>query len=378
MSAMDVVRTPEERFAGLPGYPFDPRDATLPDGLRMHYIDEGSADAEVVLLLHGQPTWSYLYRTMVARLAQQGLRAVAPDLVGFGRSDKPVARAAYSVQAHVDWLGQFIGLVGLSDLTLVVQDWGGPIGLGVLSTHPGLVRRVVAANTVLHTADPALAGRLEWPCHAGPDGTVTVAQMLLDYQRLTQELTPFRPSLFVQGATEWEVPDAVLAAYDAPFPDETFCAGPRQLPLLMGLTPASECARPEPPHHARRWPPSTPPSSPCSPTAIPRRVLAGLKSCRITCRVQPASATSPWRVPVISSRRTVASLWRTSWRVSWGRALPRPDYVAGLDSSGAASGADAGAAKASGSGGAPVPSCALRAASSLSTWASLPTWSSSF
>ena len=244
---------------------------TLPDGLRMHYIDEGPADAEVVLLLHGQPTWSYLYRTVVARLAQQGLRAVAPDLIGFGRSDKPMDRAAYSVQAHVDWLGQFIGRVGLSDLTLVVQDWGGPIGLGVLSAQPGLVRRVVAANTVLHTADPALAGRLEWPCHAGPDGTVTVAQMLLDYQRLTQELTPFRPSLFVQGATESEVPDAVLAAYDAPFPDETFCAGPRQLPLLMGLTPASECAAPEPPHHARRWPPSTPRSSPRSPTAIPPR-----------------------------------------------------------------------------------------------------------
>jgi haloalkane dehalogenase len=243
MRTVDVVRTPDERFADLPGYPFTPRYATLPDGLRMHYIDEGPADAEVVLLLHGQPTWSYLYRTMVARLAQQGLRAVAPDLIGFGRSDKPVTPAAYSVQSHVDWLAQFIGAVGLSDLTLVVQDWGGPIGLGVLSARPGLVRRVVAANTVLHTADPDLAGRLEWACHAGPGGTVTVAQMLLDYQRLTQELTPFRPSLFVQGATEWDVPDAVLAAYDAPFPDETFCAGPRRLPLLMGLTPASECAR---------------------------------------------------------------------------------------------------------------------------------------
>ena len=243
MSRVDVVRTPEERFAGLPGYPFTPRYAKLPDGLRMHYIDEGPADAEVVLLLHGQPTWSYLYRTMVARLAQQGLRAVAPDLIGFGRSDKPVTPAAYSVQAHVDWLEQFISHVGLSDLTLVVQDWGGPIGLGVLSARPGLVRRVVAANTVLHTAAPELAGRLEWACHAGPGGTVTVAQMLLDYQRLTQELTPFRPSLFVQGATERDVPDAVLAAYDAPFPDETFCAGPRRLPLLMGLTPASECAR---------------------------------------------------------------------------------------------------------------------------------------
>ena len=243
MSAVEVVRTPEERFAALPGFPFTPRYATLPDGLRLHYIDEGPPDAEAVLLLHGQPTWSYLYRTVVVRLAEHGLRAVAPDLIGFGRSDKPLARTAHSVQAHVDWLAQFVAAVGLADVTLVVQDWGGPIGLAVLAARPGLVRRVVAANTALHTADPALAGRLDWACHAGPDGTVTVEQMLLDYQRLTQELTPFAPSLFVQGATESDMPDAVLAAYDAPFPDETFCAGPRQLPLLMGLTPASACAR---------------------------------------------------------------------------------------------------------------------------------------
>ncbi len=242
MCAVQVMRTPEERFRDLPGYPFTPRRAELPDGLGMHYIDEGPADAEVVLLLHGQPTWSYLYRTVVARLAERGLRAVAPDLIGFGRSDKPLERAAYTVQAHVDWLTQFVTAVGLSRVTLVVQDWGGPLGLGVLNTVPGLAHRVVAANTVLHTADPGLAGRLEWPCHANADGTVTVAQMLLDYQRLTQELTPFQPSLFVQGATVSDVPDAVLAAYDAPFPDESFCAGPRQLPLLMGLTPNSACA----------------------------------------------------------------------------------------------------------------------------------------
>jgi haloalkane dehalogenase len=167
---------------------------------------------------------------------------VAPDLIGFGRSDKPLDRVAYTVQAHVDWLTRFVATVGLSGVTLVVQDWGGPLGLGVLNAVPDLARRVVAANTVLHTADPALAGRLAWPCHANVDGTVTVAQMLLDYQRLTQELTPFQPSLFVQGATVSDVPDAVLAAYDAPFPDESFCAGPRQLPLLMGLTPNSACA----------------------------------------------------------------------------------------------------------------------------------------
>jgi haloalkane dehalogenase len=243
MGAVHIVRTPEDRFTDLPGFPFEPHYATLADGVRMHYIDEGPRGAETVVLLHGQPTWCYLYRTVVARLVEHGLRAVAPDLIGFGRSDKPLARAAHTVRAHVDWVAQFADAAGLTDVTLVAQDWGGPIGLGLLNARPGLVRRIVAANTALHTAEAALAGRLEWACHAGADGTVTVEQALLDYQRLTQEITPFRASLFVQGATASEMPESVLAAYDAPFPDEAFCAGPRQLPLLMGLTPSSACAR---------------------------------------------------------------------------------------------------------------------------------------
>jgi haloalkane dehalogenase len=193
--------------------------------------------------LHGQPTWSYLYRKVIDRLVALGLRAVAPDLVGFGRSDKPAERTAHSVRGHVAWMAQFCDAVALRDVTLVVQDWGGPIGLGTLAERPGLVGRVVAANTALHTADSGLAGRLAWPVHATDAATVTVGQSLLDYQRLTQELAPFRPSLFVQGATTSVVPADVLVAYDAPFHDESFCAGPRQLPLLMGLTPSSECAQ---------------------------------------------------------------------------------------------------------------------------------------
>jgi haloalkane dehalogenase len=240
---VQVVRTPEERFTELPGFPFTPRYVQLPDGVRVHYVDEGPPDAETVLLVHGQPTWSFLYRMVIARLVARGLRAVALDLVGFGRSDKPLARTAHTVRAHVGWVTQFLDVTDLRALTLVVQDWGGPIGLGVLPERPGLVHRIVAANTALHTADAALAGRLAWPVHEVPGGTVTVSQTLLDYQRLTQELSPFRPSLFVQGATASDVPDAALAAYDAPFPDEAFCAAPRQLPLLMGLTPSSSCAR---------------------------------------------------------------------------------------------------------------------------------------
>jgi haloalkane dehalogenase len=240
---MDVLHTPDSRFADLPGFPFGPHYAELPDGLQMHYVDEGPRDADVVLLLHGQPTWSYLYRTVIDHLVAHGLRAVAPDLVGFGRSDKPAARTAHAVRGHVDWMAHFADVVALRNVTLVVQDWGGPIGLGLLAERPGLVTRVVAANTALHTADSTLEGRLACPVHASDAATVTVSQTLLDYQRLTQELTPFRPSLFLQGATTSDVPDEVLAAYDAPFPDESFCAGPRQLPLLMGLTPSSECAR---------------------------------------------------------------------------------------------------------------------------------------
>lgn len=241
--AVDVLRTPDDAFGDLPGFPFSPQYVELPDGLRMHYVDEGPRDAETVLLLHGQPTWSYLYRKVIDCLVAHGLRAVAPDLVGFGRSDKPSARAAHSVGGHVAWMAQFADAVALRNLTLVVQDWGGPIGLGMLAERPGLVQRVVATNTALHTAEDTLAGRLVWPVHATEGATVTVSQTLLDYQRLTQQLMPLRPSQFVQGATTSEVTEDVLGAYDAPFPDESFCAGPRQLPLLMGLTPSSECAR---------------------------------------------------------------------------------------------------------------------------------------
>ena len=237
------MRTPDDRFEGLPGYPFASRYVTLSDGLRMHYVDEGPADGEPVLLVHGQPTWSYLYRTVIAVLTAHGFRAIAPDLIGFGRSDKPMARTDYTVRAHTQWLGELVEKLQLSSLTLVVQDWGGPIGLGALTKASERLGRVVAANTSLHTADASLAGALTWACHSTPDGEVVIEQSLLDYQRLTQELPSLQPSLFVQGATVHEIEQPVLAAYDAPFPNESFASGARQFPVLMGLTPGSECAR---------------------------------------------------------------------------------------------------------------------------------------
>ena len=237
------MRTPDDRFEDLPGYPFAAHYITLRDGLRMHYVDEGPAYGEPVLLVHGQPTWSYLYRTVIAVLAAHGFRVIAPDLIGFGRSDKPTARTDYTVRAHTRWLGELVENLQLSSLTLVVQDWGGPIGLGALTKASERLGRVVAANTPLHTADPSLAGALTWACHSTPDGEVVIEQSLLDYQRLTQELPSLQPSLFVQGATVHEIQQPVLAAYDAPFPDESFATGARQFPILMGLTPGSECAR---------------------------------------------------------------------------------------------------------------------------------------
>jgi haloalkane dehalogenase len=243
MAAMDAARTPEERFADLPDYPFEPRYVTLPDGLRIHFVEAGPTGGLPVLLLHGQPTWSYLYRHVIPILAQAGLRAVAPDLIGFGRSDKPRRRTDYTLGAHISWISQFLSALDLRDLTLVLQDWGGPIGLGTMAATPERVSRIVAANTALHTAGSELAGRLAWACHSTAGALVSVEPALLDYQRMTQELTEFHPSLFVQGATERMVSDLELAAYDAPFPDEAYCAGVRQLPLLMGLTPTSASAR---------------------------------------------------------------------------------------------------------------------------------------
>jgi haloalkane dehalogenase len=240
---MDVVRTPDEHFADLPDFPFEPTYATVGSGLRMHYVDAGPKDGAPVLLLHGQPTWSYLYRTVIPVLTAHGYRAIAPDFIGFGRSDKPSRRSAYSVRGHTRWLLDFIEAIELTDITLVAQDWGGPIGLGALAQAPGRFSGVVAANTVLHTADPSLAGALAWACHTMGDGRVAVEPALLDYQRMTQEMVAFQPSLFVQGATQGDVPPRALEAYDAPFPDESYCAGARQLPLLMGLTPGSASAR---------------------------------------------------------------------------------------------------------------------------------------
>jgi haloalkane dehalogenase len=236
---MGVRRTPDDRFVGLPDYPFEPRYVEVrTDGIvavRMHYVDAGPTDGPVVLLLHGQPTWSYLYRKVIAVLTRAGLRAIAPDHIGFGRSDKLTVATDYTFARHVDWLHSFVTGLDLRDITLVVQDWGGPIGLSVLARDPDRFARVVAANTILHTCDPGLAGRLTWAHHGVDGGRVLLQEQLLDYVRFYQRAPEIVPSMFL-GAVAGPLATDVLAAYDAPFPDPSYQAGLRQLTALIPLT----------------------------------------------------------------------------------------------------------------------------------------------
>jgi haloalkane dehalogenase len=234
-----VVRTPDERFAGLVDYPFEPNYVSVRaegiDALRMHYVDTGPRDGPVVLLLHGQPTWSYLYRKVIAVLAQRGLRILAPDNIGFGRSDKPTQATRYTYRRHVDWMTSFVDALDLREVTLVVQDWGGPIGLGTLAARPQRFARVVASNTVLHTSDPSLEGMLTWANFGTGDGRVVLEESLLDYVAYCQRAPELVASTFLYSASGALAPE-VLAAYDAPFPDQTYTAGLRQ---MTGLIPLS-------------------------------------------------------------------------------------------------------------------------------------------
>jgi haloalkane dehalogenase len=226
---LQILRTPDESFTGLPGYPFAPRYVEVDGGadrtsLRVHYIDEGPRDVPAVLMLHGEPSWSYLYRKMVPVLTGAGLRAVAIDLVGFGRSDKPADRNDYTYQAHVDWTRGAIDAIGLTDITLVCQDWGGLIGLRLVGENPDRFARVVAANTFL------------------PTGDVHPGEAFLAWQRYSQQTPRLDVGQIVNGGCRLDLADDVIAAYDAPFPDESFKAGARQFPMLVPTSPDDPAA----------------------------------------------------------------------------------------------------------------------------------------
>ena len=222
---MEILRTPEERFSDLPGYSFEPHYVEV-DGLRIHYVDEGPGDAEPVLMMHGEPSWSYLYRKMIPVITAAGYRAIAPDLVGFGRSDKPARREDYTYQRHVDWMRGFLEALDLKGITLVGQDWGGLIGLRLAAEHEERFARIVAANTGL------------------PTGDITMGEAFLRWQRYSQSVPVFHAGGIVKGGCVSELSAEVIAAYDAPFPDDSYKAGARQFPLLVPTTPDDPAAVP--------------------------------------------------------------------------------------------------------------------------------------
>ena len=215
---MDALRTPDQRFANLPGYPFSPHYVEV-NGLRLHYADEGPRTAAPVLMLHGEPSWSYLYRKMIPIVVAAGHRAVAPDLIGFGRSDKPLRREDYTYQRHVDWIRGLMEALDLRQITLVCQDWGGLIGLRLAAEHEERFARIVAANTFL------------------PTGDIQPGDAFKAWQRYSQEAPEFHVGGIVRGGCVTDLAADVVAAYDAPFPDDRYKAGARQFPMLVPTSP---------------------------------------------------------------------------------------------------------------------------------------------
>jgi len=225
---MRVLRTAQERFAALPDFGYEPRYADV-GGLRLAYVEAGPPAGQPVLLLHGEPSWSFLYRKVIPVLADAGLRAIAPDLIGFGRSDKPAEPADHSYARHVEWSRAFaFDALGLHGVTLVGQDWGGLIGLRLVAEHPDRFARVVAANTGLPTGDRPM-----------PD-------VWLRFREVVRTAPALSVSRLVQSGCQTPLPPEVLAAYDAPFPDPSYAAAVRAMPDLVPATPdnpASEANR---------------------------------------------------------------------------------------------------------------------------------------
>ena len=235
---MDVLRTPDDRFADVVGWPYPPHyvELTDPDGgapLRMHYVDEGPADGPTVLLLHGEPTWAYLYRKMIPGLVADGCRVIAPDHIGFGRSDKPARRNDYTFRRHVDWITEFVSGLDLGDITYFGQDWGSLIGLTVVARHPDRFRGIVLGNGGL-------------PNPGDPDGLMAVAAASPDpgafarWQEVAREADGFEVGTLLRGGLAGiagvaiDLTDEEAAAYDAPFPDASYQAGVLEFPALAG------------------------------------------------------------------------------------------------------------------------------------------------
>ena len=221
---MQVVRTPAERFEALPDFPFAPHYVEIDDGeggrLRVHYVDEGPRDGHTVLLLHGEPSWCFLYRHIIPQLVDGGCRVIAPDLVGFGKSDKPTEKSDYTYNRHVNWMqAAIIDHLDISDATFFGQDWGGLIGLRLVAENASRFARVVISNTGLPTGDHPLT------------------EAFMAWQHYSKTSPDFDIGRLINAATVRELLADEVAAYDAPFPDDSYKAGARIFPSLVPTAP---------------------------------------------------------------------------------------------------------------------------------------------
>jgi haloalkane dehalogenase len=317
---MQTSRTPDDRFADLPDFPWAPAYAEVPDPdsadggtLRMAYVEAGPADGPVVLLLHGEPTWSFLYRHVVAVLVDAGIRAIAPDLVGFGRSDKPARPEDHSFARHVEWTRSLaFDHLDLRDVTLVGQDWGGLIGLRLVAEHPERFARVVAANTGL------------------PTGDFDMPEIWWQFRRAVETAEALDIGRLVASGCVRGMGEEVRAAYDAPFPDEASKAGPRAMPTLVPTRPddpASEANRAAWEVLGRWDQPFLTPSA--TPTRSPARWARSFASwcpapAGSTTRPSPEPATSSRRTPAPSSAGSSATSWPADRPIRSDRWPPRP------------------------------------------------------
>ncbi len=226
---MQTLRTPDERFDDVPGFPYAPNYSEIPAGeggsLRVAWVQEGPEGADPVLMLHGEPSWSYLYRKMIPILVDAGHRVICPDLVGFGRSDKPTRREDHTYARHVEWMRALaFDVLDLRNVTLVGQDWGGLIGLRLAAEHPERFSRLVVANTGL------------------PNGDQPMAEIWWRFREAITTAPTVNVGWFVQGGCRQQMSDDVRAGYDAPFPSDEFCAGPRAMPGLVPTSPDDPAA----------------------------------------------------------------------------------------------------------------------------------------
>ncbi|WP_026941961.1 haloalkane dehalogenase [Hellea balneolensis] len=212
---MKILRTPDSRFQNLPDYPFEPNYVTIGDNLRLHYVDHGPREGQLVIMMHGEPSWSFLYRHMITTVAAAGYRVIAPDLIGFGKSDKPAETSDYSYSRHVEWMTEWFMKLDVSDAVLFCQDWGGLLGLRLVSSFPERFAGVIAANTGL------------------PTGEGTPSEAFLAWQKYSQTVPEFPVGNIINGATVTDLSPDIIAAYDAPYPNESYKAGARIFPALV-------------------------------------------------------------------------------------------------------------------------------------------------